>query len=460
MTSQVQKRRGTTSEHSTFTGAEGEITVDTTKDTAVVHDGVTTGGRPLAREDLNNVAASTVAAKLSGTGLSSVDINSGNIDGTAIGATTPSTGAFTTLSTTGNITTSGTVDGRDVAADGTKLDGIESGADVTDTTNVTAAGALMDSELTDITAVKALDQGVATTDSPTFSNVTSDIDLTAIAASKTDTAVDVFVYDTSKDSDGGAWRKRCQHTSWYNETLNTATRGSRKEFPAVAVIVAEATKVTIYDGDDPTLPMWMVFLGGTATSLLGTNSTSTAGSISMLNGVLCFGNKGAANEYQSGLGVVEFIIDRASIYRGAALDRYLISDGQVVNRNYDGVLGALLETVRLASGYINDVAMTVLPSAPIDAYGMPIPTIACATDGGVSVIKDDGTVVDIVSGGVSAVSVINNGLSIVQGQVLHIGEIPATDYVSLASWRTYSVNPSSSYPCVLGGITLITEHVA
>ena len=55
-----------------------------------------------------------------------------------------------------------------MAADGTKLDGIEASADVTDTANVTAAGALMDSELTDIAAVKALDQGVATTDSPTF----------------------------------------------------------------------------------------------------------------------------------------------------------------------------------------------------------------------------------------------------------------------------------------------------
>jgi hypothetical protein len=49
-----------------------------------------------------------------------------------------------------------------------KLDGIETGADVTDTTNVTAAGALMDSELTNITAVKALNQGVSTSDSPTF----------------------------------------------------------------------------------------------------------------------------------------------------------------------------------------------------------------------------------------------------------------------------------------------------
>jgi len=47
----------------------------------------------------------------------------------------------------GNITVTGTVDGRDVAADGTKLDGIEASADVTDTANVTAAGALMDSEV-------------------------------------------------------------------------------------------------------------------------------------------------------------------------------------------------------------------------------------------------------------------------------------------------------------------------
>ena len=56
-------------------------------------------------------------------------------------------------------------------ADKTKLDGIEALAEVTSTAKVTAAGALMDSELTDIAAVKALDQGVATTDSPEFAGV-------------------------------------------------------------------------------------------------------------------------------------------------------------------------------------------------------------------------------------------------------------------------------------------------
>ena len=46
----LKLRRGTTSQHSSFTGAEGEVTVDTTKDTVVVHDGSTQGGHPLLKE--------------------------------------------------------------------------------------------------------------------------------------------------------------------------------------------------------------------------------------------------------------------------------------------------------------------------------------------------------------------------------------------------------------------------
>ena len=61
----LKLRRGTTSQHSSFTGAEGECTVDTTKDTLVVHDGSTAAGRPLLREDLDNLAAGAIAhAKL------------------------------------------------------------------------------------------------------------------------------------------------------------------------------------------------------------------------------------------------------------------------------------------------------------------------------------------------------------------------------------------------------------
>lgn len=53
-------------------------------------------------------------------------------------------------------------------ADKTKLDDIETNADVTDAANVTAAGALMDSELAGIAHVKSLDQSVDSGTSPTF----------------------------------------------------------------------------------------------------------------------------------------------------------------------------------------------------------------------------------------------------------------------------------------------------
>lgn len=51
MATQVQFRGGSTSEHSTFTGAAREITVDTTLNTVVVHDGATAGGHPLANKN-------------------------------------------------------------------------------------------------------------------------------------------------------------------------------------------------------------------------------------------------------------------------------------------------------------------------------------------------------------------------------------------------------------------------
>ena len=44
MAKQLQLRKGTATEHNTFTGANGEVTVDTTNKTLRVHDGVTAGG--------------------------------------------------------------------------------------------------------------------------------------------------------------------------------------------------------------------------------------------------------------------------------------------------------------------------------------------------------------------------------------------------------------------------------
>ena len=74
MSKLLQLRGGTTSEHSSFTGAVREVTVDTTKDTLVVHDGSTAGGFPLLKEgdvtNANFTGADLEIAK-GGTGASS-----------------------------------------------------------------------------------------------------------------------------------------------------------------------------------------------------------------------------------------------------------------------------------------------------------------------------------------------------------------------------------------------------
>jgi hypothetical protein len=234
-------------------------------------------------------------------------------------------------------------------------------------------------------------EAAATSATNTAASLTG-FDLDAIAESKAVTAVDVFVYDTSRDSDGGAWRKRTQHTSWYNETLNTATRGARREFPAVAVIVAESNKVTIYDGDDPALPMWMVFETSADNDMLYGVFSASLTSVVMHNAVLANG----ANPYA--LNVIDFLQDTGRYVNSSGLGSYLYK-GSISERNdnkdifQDGYYSGIVNNA------VNDVAMTVLPDAPIDpATGLPVPTIAVATDGGVSVIKDDGTVVDITGG--------------------------------------------------------------
>jgi len=211
-------------------------------------------------------------------------------------------------------------------------------------------------------------------------------------ASIADTAVDIFVYDTRKDSDGGAWRKRTQHTSWYNETLNTATRGSRKEFPAVAVIVCLSNYIKIYDGDDPDLPLWMEIRGTTDRRDLGWLWATPVRAASALNGIIALATYGNGAD-SGGTHIVDFIKDdlrRHSSSGGRSGDGLIITQrGTSVNLNVSTPLGLVVNELQ------NDVAMTVLPNAPVDpSTGLPIPTIAVATDGGLSIIKDDGTVVD------------------------------------------------------------------
>ena len=145
----LKLRRGTTTQHGSFTGAEGEVTVDTDKETLVVHDGSTAGGHPVAAEDMANVSSASIAGRLATDSIATskiaagalptdVTVASANIvNGTivnedvntsaAIAGTkvdpafgsqnlsTSGTAATGALTVTGNIAVSGTVDGVDVA---------------------------------------------------------------------------------------------------------------------------------------------------------------------------------------------------------------------------------------------------------------------------------------------------------------------------------------------------------
>jgi hypothetical protein len=218
----------------------------------------------------------------------------------------------------------------------------------------------------------------------------NDAQLSAIAQSKGITAVDGLVYNTAFDTDGGAWiyGAKARASSWYNEALNTSTRGATRGFPAVAVILAEATKITIYDGTDPALPMWKVFnAAGSSSSMIWMSSGATISSISMKNGVLIWGQINSTTTF-SGLGVFNLISETG--------ERFELSGVRYWNGALNsGSWGSLSASRFLVSPLVNDVAMHVYSDAPIDpATGLQIPTIVVGTAGGTSVINNDGTVAD------------------------------------------------------------------
>jgi hypothetical protein len=109
MAIQLQVRRGTATQHTTFTGASGELTLDTTNNSLHVHDGSTAGGHETARANLTNVILG-----------SSLALGSGNLTANAITllagitvggsvSTTGDTSIGGTLTVTGTSTLTGGV---------------------------------------------------------------------------------------------------------------------------------------------------------------------------------------------------------------------------------------------------------------------------------------------------------------------------------------------------------------
>jgi hypothetical protein len=109
MAVQIQVRRGSTAEHSTFTGAVGEITMDTTKNVVVVHNGSIVGGFPLA---LASGSAITAASLLVNNNLNISTGNAYQINGVSVlNATTLGSGvtasSLTSVGTLASLAVSG-----------------------------------------------------------------------------------------------------------------------------------------------------------------------------------------------------------------------------------------------------------------------------------------------------------------------------------------------------------------
>lgn len=190
-------------------------------------------------------------------------------------------------------------------------------------------------------------------------------------------------------------------------------RGNKAKFPRLAAIVAEAGSVTIYDLTQPGQPMFMRFVGANNKALyIGAGGGVT--SIASLNGELAFGC-GLA----SGLSRVSFTKDHASfVYADGT---YVRPDTTLAARNTVGVV-ANRAGIAIANSAVNSVAMTVLPDAPFDAAtGLQVPTIAVATNGGVSVIKHDGAVKNLNIASNSNLDIAFNG------KRLYVAGVPSSN---------------------------------
>ena len=223
---------------------------------------------------------------------------------------------------------------------------------------------------------------------PAHANLT-EVEIENIAAikakiDKTAAGYGIFVYDTRKDSDGGAWRKRCQNTSWFNEDLGGKQRGHRREFPAVAILVSLSSGLFIYDADDPNCSLWMWFQYGTSGSLAGQKLFYSNGySCYALNGYIAVG--GTAS-WKDGLVLIDFISDNATWRNDAYWAQWNYGIGQR-NTAKGYVTFFDNDSTELRASYVYSIAMKVLPGAPYNkSRGILQPTIACGLNNGATVL--------------------------------------------------------------------------
>ena len=200
------------------------------------------------------------------------------------------------------------------------------------------------------------------------------------------TATCIFIYDTTQDSDGGEWRKECSTQSWFIEAPNTH-RGPRKDFPSLAVIVGTTnpSEITIYDGDDPNLPMFIRFKDDN--SILYNDPTC----ITAINGCVYVG------QLSYGLARYNFIGDSIGRFRHSASSRGYKGPDRTIGGRINSVHNRNIDINPFSGGTlqssdIHEVYSAVVPGAPVDEdTGLARPyVVTISRSAGVNVIKDNG----------------------------------------------------------------------
>ena len=200
------------------------------------------------------------------------------------------------------------------------------------------------------------------------------------------TATCIFIYDTTQDSDGGEWRKECSTQSWFIEAPNTH-RGPRKDFPSLAVRVGTTnpSEITIYDGDDPNLPMFIRFKDDN--SILYNDPTC----ITAINGCVYVG------QLSYGLARYNFIGDSIGRFRHSASSRGYKGPDRTIGGRINSVHNRNIDINPFSGGTlqssdIHEVYSAVVPGAPVDEdTGLARPyVVTISRSAGVNVIKDNG----------------------------------------------------------------------
>ena len=215
---------------------------------------------------------------------------------------------------------------------------------------------------------------------------------------------DIYIYDTSADSDGGRWTDwaTTDKLSWYNETLDdspsnpcnpaTMDRCYSQAFPRKAILVVTSDALYIFDGNTNT--MWMKFSQNDAGWALGASTNNDPSSVTAINGVIYVGTNGSA---PGGLYALDFANDRMWNYDGtdrSGADVGIGSRNGVVTYNSDNNINFDLATTGTLAdwGKINDVSVASIQNSttPIAATTGPnngSVVVALATDSGLTVIN-------------------------------------------------------------------------